>query len=181
MIDEANGIDWPLFQSQLYDVFGEPNEGKFANDYLRTLDLSEFAEAFAHVLDYTGQPWSHKIYCNFAIHTPLRRAFRLLLERGLARELESFDGCWNIRRMSGGGGLSVHSWALAIDLNAGTNPYGPELITDFSDDFVKCFAQASFEWGGLWSGNKDAMHFQAAWNRDWRESSNPLAPVVWEA
>lgn len=177
MIDEKTGIDFPFFQSQVQDIFGTPNEGQFARDYLRTLDLSEYAEAFAHVKDFEGNPWSCHIYCNFVMHGPLKRAFDLIVSRGLAGELKTYDGSFNIRRSRGGGIMSMHSWAIALDINAGTNPFGQE--GDMSPEMVKCFAESGFEWGGLWS-TPDEMHFQIVWVRQ-RTDGNPLNPVAWVA
>jgi hypothetical protein len=178
MIDPLTGIDFPMFQSQLNDIFGTPNEGQFARDYLRNLDFSEFAGDFGHVVDYEGNPWGHKIYGNFALEGPLRRAFGFLVERGLAGELRTYDGCFNIRKMKGGSGYSVHSWGLAVDLNAGSNAFGDE--PSLSPEFVKCFAESGFEWGGLWVPDsvRDGMHFQLPWIK---VRSGPLAPVAWEA
>jgi hypothetical protein len=177
MIDAKTGIDFPFFQSQLYDIFGEPNENQFARDYLRTLDFKEFAEAFS-VLDYEGNPWKHRIYGNFAMEEPLRRAFSLIIKRGLAGELKTFDGCWNIRRMKGGNNLSVHSWGLAVDFNAATNQFGQQ--GDMSPDLIKCFTESGFESGSFWN-TPDFMHFQLAWTQDWRKSNNSLAPIVWQS
>lgn len=178
MLDEATGIDFPMFQSQLTDIFGTPNEGQFARDYLRTMDFSEFADAFSHVVDYEGNSWRLKIYGNFALEGPLRRAFGLLVERGLSGELRTYDGCFNIRRMKGGSGYSVHSWGLAVDFNANSNGFGQ--APTLSSEFVQCFAESGFEWGGLWTPNKyrDGMHFQLPWIK---VRSGPLAPVPWVA
>jgi hypothetical protein len=49
----------------------------------------------------------------------------------------------------------------------------------FSDELVRCFAEAGFEWGGLWR-TPDGMHFQLPWTQDWRQSANPLRPVPYE-
>jgi hypothetical protein len=172
-----DSLEFPIFQRQLYDLFGTPNEGQFATDYLRTIDLTEFIELFPHVKGYTGAPWRGKIYGHYLLEGPLRRAFKLLVRRGLAEELLTYDGCWNIRRMSGGGGLSVHSWGLAVDFNAAENPYGGDV--NFSDDFIKCFADAGFEAGALWR-TPDGMHFQLPWTQDWRNSENLLKPTIYE-
>ncbi len=116
---------------------------------------------------------------------PLKKALRLVCERGLAGELKTYDGCFNIRPMKSGRSLSVHSWGLALDFNAETNPFqypGPsfsDMVRDFSDDFVRCFAEAGFEWGGIWKSVKDPMHFQLPWTQDWQESSAPLRPEVY--
>ena len=184
MIDEKTGIDFPFFQSQVVDIFGQPDEnGPFAQNYLRTLDLTEYADALGHVLDYEGNPWGHKIYCNFVMHDPLKRAFGLIVSRGLADQLKTYDGSFNIRQSKGGGMMSMHSWGLAVDFNASTNPFSAdgELITDFSDDFIRCFAESGFESGRIWARPKDPMHQQIVWTKDWRGSDNPLAPVPWQA
>ena len=164
MIDPKTGIDFPFFQSQVADIFGEPDEnGPFAQAYLRTLDLSQYADAFGHVKDYEGNPWGLKIYCNYVMHEPLKRAFGLIVARGLAGELRTYEGSFNIRQSKGGGMMSMHSWGLAVDFNAGTNPFGQE--GDMSPEMVKCFAESGMEWGGLWS-NPDG---------------DPLNPVAWVA
>jgi len=176
MIDQITGIDFPFFQSQVQNIFGLPDEsGPFAQAYLRVCDLTEYADALGHVVDYEGNPWHHKIYCNWVICDPLKRAFKFLVERGLAGELRTFDGCFNIRRSKGGGIMSMHSWGLAVDFNAGANGYGES--PTISPDFVSCFAESGFEWGGLWS-TPDGMHFQLPWIK---VRSGALAPVPWVA
>jgi predicted chitinase len=134
---------------------------------------------------FDGKPFT-EIYGHKLLAGPLKMALRLVCERGLAEELKTYDGCFNIRPMKASGSLSVHSWGLALDFNQATNPFQdknartwPDLITDFSDDFVKCFAEAGFEWGGLWNSIHDAMHFQLPWTQDWRESSKSLRPAVY--
>jgi hypothetical protein len=65
--------------------------------------------------------------------------------------------CFNIRRKRGSGTPSLHSWGVAIDVNAAWNGFGktPKL----SSQFVKCFTSNGFDWGGEW-GVPDGMHFQ---------------------
>lgn len=149
-------------QSNLMSLFGYPNEGTWAALNMKMIDLGEFKDKFGHVLDFNGAPWKFKIYAHKLMEEPLKKAFSLLVERGVARELKTYDGCFNIRHMKGSNRLSVHSWGMAVDFNADTNPFRSdgELITDFSDEFVKCFLEAGFEWGGDWSRPVDPMHFQ---------------------
>jgi len=148
---KAAGI---IGQSQLTALFGKPRDPA---PYLVVLDFSEFKNAFTHVKDYLGHPWSCRIYAHKLMEAPLRQAFKSLVEGSFASELHTFDGCVCVRPMTSGNGWSVHSWGLAIDLNAGANPYGgrPKLSTGF----VKCFTDAGFEWGGNWR-TPDGMHFQ---------------------
>lgn len=100
-----------------------------------------------------------KIYCNKDMVVPLSHAFNNLIQRGLVSELKTWDGCFNIRKKRGGKTMSLHSWAIAIDVNAFANCFGckPKLTTKF----VKCFTDAGFDWGGTWT-KPDGMHFQLA-------------------
>jgi hypothetical protein len=100
-----------------------------------------------------------------------------VVAQGMSGELKTYDGCFNIRQKKGGAGYSVHSWGLAVYLNAAENPFGGD--PTFSDAFVKCFAQAGFEWGGLWQPDylRDGMHFQICWIKD---RTGPLAPVAYK-
>lgn len=149
--EEPTGV---IYQSQLSQLFGKPKD---PSPYLKVMDFAEFKKDFAHVKDYTGKVWSCRVWGHQLMETPLNKAFRLLISRGLAKELHTFDGCVSVRPMTGGGGMSVHSWGLAIDFNAGTNPYGHRPVLTAS--FVKCFTEVGFEWGGGWR-TPDGMHFQ---------------------
>lgn len=101
----------------------------------------------------------NRIYCNKDLAPMLERAFRNVIDRGLTDEIKTWDGCFNIRNKRGLSTLSIHSWALAIDINAAWNGLGKE--PTMSKELVKCFTDAGFEWGGLWK-RKDGMHFQPA-------------------
>ena len=72
-------------------------------------------------------------------------------------ELKTWDGCFNVRRKRGLKSLSLHSWGIAIDVNAAWNGLGKE--PTLSKEFVQCFIDAGFDWGGTWT-RKDGMHFQ---------------------
>lgn len=99
----------------------------------------------------------NKIYCNKDLIEPLEKAFRNIIARSLTKELKTWDGCFNIRNKRGLTSLSLHSWAIAIDINAAWNGLGKE--PTMSKELVSCFTDAGFEWGGLWT-RKDGMHFQ---------------------
>lgn len=115
-----------------------------------------------------------KIYCHRALVGPLSVAFDYLITRGFVDELRTWDGCFNIRiirgyekkfaelmsahkTMEANKYRSIHSWGLAIDLNAAWNALG--VVPTLSAGFVQCFTDAGFEWGGNWK-RKDGMHFQ---------------------
>ena len=98
-----------------------------------------------------------KLYCNKDIIAPLSQGFKNLIDTGNVAELKTFDGCFNIRKKRGLSSMSLHSWGIAIDVNAAWNQLN--MTPTLSAAFVKCFTDAGFEWGGTWQ-RKDGMHFQ---------------------
>lgn len=99
-----------------------------------------------------------RLYCNKDIVGPLSNAFKALIDTGYVKELKTFDGCFNIRYQRGSRtAASLHSWGIAIDVNAFENGLGVE--PKLSAGFVKCFTDNGFDWGGVWK-RKDGMHFQ---------------------
>jgi len=98
-----------------------------------------------------------RLYCNKDMIKPLSVAFQNLIKTGFIKELKTFDGCFNIRRKKGGSTPSLHSWGIAIDVNAAWNGFDVKPI--LSVGFVKCFTDAGFDWGGTWN-TPDGMHFQ---------------------
>ena len=100
-----------------------------------------------------------RIYCNKDMIEPLSKAFHNLIQTGHVNELKTWDGCFNIRKKRGLASMSLHSWGIAIDVNAFEN--GLNQTPKLSPEFVKCFTDAGFDWGGTWK-RKDPMHFQLA-------------------
>lgn len=98
-----------------------------------------------------------RIYCNKDLVNPLAAAFQALITTGHVAELKTWDGCFNIRKKRGLNSMSLHSWGLAVDMNAFEN--GLNQTPKLSPGFVKCFTDNGFDWGGTWK-RKDGMHFQ---------------------
>ena len=98
-----------------------------------------------------------RIYCNKAMIEPLTKAFKNLISTGYVKELKTWDGCFNIRKKRGLSSQSLHSWGIAVDINAFENQLN--MTPKLSAGFVKCFTDAGFDWGGNWT-RKDGMHFQ---------------------
>jgi hypothetical protein len=98
-----------------------------------------------------------RIYCNSDLVEPLKLAFKSLINTGMVDELKTWDGCFNIRKMAGSNLMSLHSWGIAVDVNAAENGLGqpPKL----SKEFVECFTKNGFDWGGNFT-RQDGMHFQ---------------------
>lgn len=100
-----------------------------------------------------------RIYCNNDLILPLTRAFKNIKDRKLTTQIQSWDGCFNIRNKRGAASASIHSWGLAIDINAAWNGFGK--VPTMSKELVQCFKDAGFDWGGDWV-KKDGMHMQLA-------------------
>jgi hypothetical protein len=98
-----------------------------------------------------------RIYCNKLMVEPLKQAFTNLIDRKVVNQLKTYDGCFNIRKMRGSNSMSLHSWGIAIDVNATWNRMGKK--PTLSKEFVACFVDAGFDWGGNWR-YPDGMHFQ---------------------
>jgi len=71
-------------------------------------------------------------------------------------------GCWgySCRAISGSNNPSNHSWGLAVDINAPSNPYTSPLVTDMPSWMPDLWNEYGFRWGGDYSGSKDAMHYE---------------------
>ena len=73
-----------------------------------------------------------------------------------------YDGIYNPRKMRGGNSWAMHSWAIAIDLNAAQNGNTDHWPTVAVMPLIvmECFAKEGWtSAGAFWS--RDAMHFQA--------------------
>lgn len=153
-------------QQRLLKLFGNPTKGQKVAHYTMYIPDKTIINAL---------PWfPRRIYMNRMLLTPFDTALRNLIARGIASELKTFDGCHNARPIRGkekeyrtliGQGkeseavnlLSMHAWAAAIDVNAATNRLGAK--PTLSTEFVSCFIQAGFDWGGNFR-RKDGMHFE---------------------
>ena len=100
-----------------------------------------------------------RIYCNKDLVPLLEKAFKNINDRFLAEQVKTFDGVFNIRRKRGAASMSLHSWGLAIDINAAWNGFGKK--PTMSPELVKCFTDAGFNWGGNWK-RQDGMHMEIA-------------------
>lgn len=125
-----------------------------------------------------------------AATVPAWAALDLVLEKHDYETRKEDTGAYNCRKITGGSNYSLHAYGIAVDFNWLTNPYGPRLVTDMPIRMIEDIeairtnsGHRVFRWGGRYSGNKDAMHFElictpAQLASGIKESSLPQMPVV---
>ena len=150
--------------------------------------------------DADGNAIVGELVCNILIANDLMEIFKALFEAGYPIEkmrlIDHYGGddeasmrdnntsCFNQRKSTSGGGISKHSFGMAVDINPRFNPYckvkpsgktvvKPKESTDYldrSDSFpykiekgdlcYRLFRQHGFRWGGEWASGKDYQHFE---------------------
>lgn len=111
------------------------------------------------VSDLPGVP--KRLYINRAIEAPLRLALRRCLDLHDGYTIQTI-GCFAPRgKRSNPSMLSMHSWGIAVDINAATNPMKAPMVKDIPDTWVAIFEELGWTWGGKFR-IPDPMHFQWA-------------------
>lgn len=102
-----------------------------------------------------------RVYLNRAIEAPLRLALQRCIDRHDGYVIRTL-GCFAPRASrSDANRLSTHSWGIAVDINADTNPMRSPMVRDIPDAWVAAFEACGWTWGGRWK-TPDPMHFQFA-------------------
>lgn len=83
-------------------------------------------------------------------------------DRGVMEEAEDYGGIFNFRPKRGSSSLSLHSWGIAIDLDADDNTFRDSwpMRADMPLEIMEAFAREGWLSAGAFWGY-DAMHFQA--------------------
>ena len=147
--------------AQALKKYGDPNLLATQNKWFELWIVPQDIQlAFNHVrfsaLGTIGFP--KKIFINKDFKPVLEKALRNLISRELTKELKTWDGVFIIRTKRALKSLSLHSWAIAVDVNQAENQLN--MTPKLSPNFVKCFTDAGCTWGGNWTGRVDAMHFE---------------------
>lgn len=100
------------------------------------------------------------VTCHRLMFHQLRGALQEIVARGLASKIHSYDGCYVPRFIERNptNSISLHTWGIAIDINAAENPVNKGNHQD--PRVVAIFKKWGFVWGGDWSAPNDPMHFQ---------------------
>ena len=144
-------------QTQIILKYGLPGK-EYMDKHCEMWNISEdFPWTLNIKVGDTDHAW-RRIFINKDFKSKLHHAFQNLERAGLHTEIKTFDGCYVDRKVRGKNARSLHSWALAIDLNAKWEYLG-RVSTDWSPRFVAIMKAAGIYWGGDWKGRKDNQHF----------------------
>ncbi len=157
----------PQSFAELTERYGRPMDGpdayhKFEQEHMEMWRSDDWEQK-----QIEGHDWDlpfRKIYCNKDILALLDITFTVLYTLGLAHELKTFDGCWNVRPIRGTEAdprWSIHSFGLALDFNASENPLGGPVA--FSSRFLAAMKACGWTCGADFH-RIDGMHFQWADN-----------------
>jgi len=145
--------DAVLPQSRMKAVFGEFTRDPRANGDDLALDpawvRANIVEAEVPVLGV--------VRCHRALFPALRGALQELADRNLAGLVQTYDGCYNPRRIRSGDTISRHAWGAAVDLNFTGNATGVASIQD--PRLVEVMARWGFGSGDGWLV-PDPGHFE---------------------
>jgi hypothetical protein len=99
------------------------------------------------------------VTCHRLMIPQLRGALQAVKDAGLASTIHTYNGCYVPRFIERNPSqpISLHTWGIAIDLDAATNGRGGKGTMD--PRVVQIFKQWGFRWGGDWSYT-DPMHFE---------------------
>lgn len=143
-------MDIPHGYAEIMETFGDPS----AENFIRNMVVFKLP----YKLLFRGHPittaYGHrKAVGNF------QAALENILSEHLDSQVQNYAGIYAERAKRGMRGyLSVHTWGIAIDLEAEKFPLGS--LERFSPEVVSCFSKAGFVYGGDFEGRKDPMHFQ---------------------
>ena len=130
----------PGSYDDLYREYGNPFLPGFAESHITRL-------LFVHT----------EIECHRAIQPLLHSIAEEIVSRGIESLIHTVDGCWNVRSIVGSSHPSLHSWGLAIDLNASEFPLGSSKRQE--PTLLHLFARRGFFYGGDFYRRPDPMHW----------------------
>lgn len=145
----------PRSYAEVKSIFGDPLSAGWQGANLAFCEVAPILKAFPLKKGSTVRGF----YCHRLLVPIFQAVFEEICLAGLADEVKTFDGCFNIRKIRGSStNMSLHSWAIAIDLNYKGNELGnpkPEM----DSRLIEAFKKYGFYWGGNFK-RKDGMHFE---------------------
>jgi hypothetical protein len=146
--------------SKLLKRYGNPMDDPkgFQAEWMQFLNLSLWITTHIPALP-------NRLYLNKDIAPVMEDTLKRIISLQAYREIYSFDGLFNIRMVRGSKTkLSLHSFGIAIDINAANNPLGltkkqaiDKGLTPFSNLFDEIWKDAGWTLGIDFS-RPDGMH-----------------------
>jgi hypothetical protein len=133
--------------------------GAFSYRYFADGTIQPDSRWVAENIVTASVPILGRVTCHRLMIPQLRGALADIQAAGLAGSLQSYDGCYVPRFIESNPehAISLHTWGIAIDLDAATNYRGIKGTMD--PRVVDIFKRWGFRWGGDWSYT-DPMHFE---------------------
>lgn len=149
-------------QEQFIKLFGKPWEDQ-AGFEKKHMTVLVYPEDIAKNIPALGK----SIYINKVAVEPYLKWLRLIVSRGLHKEIKENDQCFCVRKIRGTtDSWSSHTWAMAVDHNPKDNPLGETRLQSiaagrnpFSEQFQQCARDAGWI-AGIDFKRKDGMHFE---------------------
>ncbi len=133
--------------------------GAFSYTYFPDGTIAPDADWVRNNIVTTTMPIFGRVTCHRLMVPQLRGALQDVVDAGLAGSLHTYDGCYVPRFIERNPmhAISLHTWGIAIDMDAATNYRGIKGTMDPA--VVQIFKKWGFRWGGDWSYS-DPMHFE---------------------
>lgn len=133
----------PESYTELYRDYGNPEDDNFE---------AEFIVSNPH---YLADGTLVNVQSHIAAVPALHDIWEIIMPY-----VNTYDGCYVNRDVRGSLEPSIHSWGLAIDLNASQFPLGSDAKQ--LPIIIEAFESHGWFWGGNFQTRKDPMHFQRA-------------------
>jgi hypothetical protein len=133
--------------------------GAFSYRYFPDGTIAPDAKWVSENIVTTTVPIMGRVTCHRLMVPQLRGALEEVQAAGLGQLLRTYDGCYVPRFIARNpdNSISLHTWGIAIDMDASTNYRGIRGTMDIR--IVEIFKRWGFRWGGDWQYT-DPMHFE---------------------
>lgn len=142
--------------------YGNPmiNQSTFEKKWMISFDINDEINKANPVIP-------NRIYINKEFAQVADNWLNALMEANVLNEIKTWDGCFNVRYQRGSRTiLSMHSFGIAIDINASHNPLGltreqciAKGLTPFSEKFIT-ISERWLTCGARFKSRPDRMHFE---------------------
>lgn len=154
-INDSRAPKRPRNYTEVKAIFGDPLAAGWQGANLAFCEVAPTLKAFPIKKGSTARGF----YCHKLLVPVFQAVFDEIALSGLTEEIKTFDGCFNIRKIRGSSTtMSLHSWAIAIDLNYKGNELG-NAKPEMDSKVIAIFKKHGFYWGGNFK-RKDGMHFE---------------------